>query len=123
MKPNLIYKFTCPYCQAQYVGKTERNLITHCAEHTTIPVSSENPNKSTTFLHLSTCSEFVYIACKVKDSEVDKWLQKFVLDNMEMLACNDNWRELCFLESYFIKQLKPSLNGGLKAAKDLSVFN
>ena len=122
-KANLIYKFTCPYCQAQYVGKTERNLITRCEEHAKIPVSGENPNKSSIFSHLNACPNFISVARTVKDSEVDAWLQKLVLDNMEMLACNDHWLELCFLESYFIKLLKPSLNDGLKAAKDLLVFS
>ena len=123
MKTSLIYKFTCPHCQAQYIGKTERNLVTRCGEHAKIPVSGESPNTSAIFTHLNACPQFVSVARGIADSEVDEWLQKFVLDNMEMLACNDNWLELCFLESYFIKILKPTLNGGLKAAKDLLLFN
>ena len=123
MKTNLIYKFTCPHCQAQYIGKTERNLVTRCGEHAKIPVSGESPNTSAIFAHLNACPQFVSSVRGIADSEVDEWLQKFVLDNIEMLACNNNWLELCFLESYFIKILKPTLNGGLKAAKDLLLFN
>ena len=32
-KANLIYSFTCPGCNAQYIGKTDRNFITRLQEH------------------------------------------------------------------------------------------
>ena len=29
----VVYKFTCPGCSANYVGKTERTLYERCVEH------------------------------------------------------------------------------------------
>ena len=86
-------------------------------------MSGENPNTSAIFAHLNACPQFISVARGIAESEIDEWLHQFVLDNMEMLACNDNWLELCFLESYFIKMFKPTLNDGLKAAKDLVLFS
>ena len=40
-----------------------------------------------------------------------------VSDNWKILDSNTNWVQLCFLESYYIKHLKPKINDGLKASK------
>ena len=45
-----------------------------------------------------------------------------VSDNWKILDSNANWVQLCFLESYYIKQLKPKINDGLKAFKELLLF-
>ena len=42
--------------------------------------------------------------------------------NWKILDSNTNWVELCFLESYYIKQLKPKINDGLKVSKKLLLF-
>ena len=43
-------------------------------------------------------------------------------DNWKILDSNTNWVQLCFLESYYIKQLKPKINDRLKASKELLLF-
>ena len=45
-----------------------------------------------------------------------------VSDNWKILDSNTNWLQLCFLESYYVKQLKPKINDGLKASKELLLF-
>ena len=45
-----------------------------------------------------------------------------VYDHWKILNTNKNWVRLCFLESFYIKQLKPKINDGLKASKELLLF-
>ena len=45
-----------------------------------------------------------------------------VYDHWMILDTNKNWVQLCFLESFYIKQLKPKINDGLKASKELLLF-
>ena len=45
-----------------------------------------------------------------------------VSDNWKILDFNTNWVQLCFLESLYIKRLKPKINEGLKASKELLLF-
>ena len=42
-----------------------------------------------------------------------------VSDNWKILDFNTNWAQLCFLESLYIK---PKINEGLKASKELLLF-
>ena len=42
-----------------------------------------------------------------------------VSDNWKILDFNTNWVQLRFLESLYIKRLKPKINEGLKASKEL----
>ena len=48
-----------------------------------------------------------------------------VLQNYTILDYNTynfKWDQLCFLESYYIKQRKPKLNHGIKASKEFALF-
>ena len=45
-----------------------------------------------------------------------------VSDNWKILDFNTNWVQLRFLESLYIKRLKPKINEGLKASKELLLF-
>ena len=45
-----------------------------------------------------------------------------VQSNIKVIGRSDNWQTLAFLETLAIKDRKPSLNSGLKAAKELSLF-
>ena len=123
MKSNVIYKFTCPHCNGQYVGKAERNLCTRIKEHSHIPTSGEFNKFSAIFSHLhDDCEGFSACARSIKDSEIDDYILKFVNDNTNILCSNNDWLELSFLESYYIKTEVPNLNNGVRAAKDLAVF-
>ena len=42
--------------------------------------------------------------------------------NVEIIDLSDNWSSLQFLEAYYIKNFKPTLNEGLKASRDLELF-
>ena len=45
-----------------------------------------------------------------------------VLNNCKVLDSNDNWSQLAFLEAFYIKKLRPKINDGLKASKELQLF-
>ena len=45
-----------------------------------------------------------------------------VSDNWKILDSNTNWVQILFLESLYIKQLKPKINDNLKPSKELSLF-
>ena len=45
------------------------------------------------------------------------------LQNHEILDFNYNWSQLLFLEAYYIKKHDPVINHGLKASKELLLFN
>ena len=53
-KANFIYKVTCPDCNKDYVGKTDRNLVTRLNQHA---FSEDQPM----YQHLSKCEHFAYI--------------------------------------------------------------
>ena len=40
-------------------------------------------------------------------------------ENTRILDKNNNWTQLCFLESLYIKRLNPALSVGIKATKEL----
>ena len=42
---------------------------------------------------------------------------------MRIIGKSENWAELCFLESLNIKRKKPSLNNGIKTAKEHALFS
>ena len=46
-----------------------------------------------------------------------------ILQNHEILNFNYNLSQLLFLEAYYIKKLDPVVNHGLKASKELFLFN
>ena len=46
-----------------------------------------------------------------------------VSQNHEILDFNCNWSQLLFLEAYYIKKHDPVINHGLKASKELLLFN
>ena len=46
----VVYEFTCPGCNANYVGKTERTLHGRCDEH------AWNDKDSAVFNHLNECN-------------------------------------------------------------------
>ena len=48
---------------------------------------------------------------------------KIAVYNTKIIDNNQNWIELCFLESLRIKWKKPKLNYGIKATKELVLFS
>ena len=103
----LVYKYTCSQCSATYVGESSRHLRTRIAEHRNISPRTSKPyateSKSNIYKHyLETGHEVV-------------------CDDFEVLASDSNVN-LKVIESIFIHQLKPSLNGNLYSTP-LNVLN
>ena len=42
--------------------------------------------------------------------------------NTRIIDCHKNWNVLLFKEAIKIKEIKPTLNTGLKASKELQLF-
>ena len=45
-----------------------------------------------------------------------------VLNNYKVIAYNTHWSQLEFLEALSIKNLRPEINDGLKASRELQLF-
>ena len=120
-KANVIYKFKCPGCSNEYIGKTERNLITRLKEH------GNGETDSAINMHLQHCTlyrELLSFNSILYTSKLDYYKLKLndILSNTHILAYHDRWSHLSFLESYFIKYFNPSLNTGTRAAKEMKLF-
>lgn len=100
LRSSIIYCFTCPSCQAGYVGSSTRALKVRIAEHlgqsarTGRPVHS--PPHSAVREHAGTC--------KIRLSP----------DHFEIIDSSNNF-DLRILESLHIKQRKPLLNNMMSA--------
>ena len=118
-RSNVVYKFTCPGCQASYVGKTERNLFQRCVEHGT---TSESAIRS----HLGNCKEIQYLlnifTMQMQEFDTRSILINLVKENTRIIDSHDNWSILLIKEALHIKRLKPLLNNGLKASRELRLF-
>ena len=138
-KSHVVYNFICPGCSSSYIGKTDRNLITRLEEHSKPPSSSsqyfkgdDSTNKSAVNFHLRTCPQFLEIVnqCNLPVAinnentyiDLNKHIRNTVINNTSIIATEYNWSNLCFLESFYIKKHRPSLNTGIKASKELRLF-
>ena len=50
-------------------------------------------------------------------------LHNAVINDVKILDKNDKWGQLLFLEAYYIKKLAPEVKFGLKASKELQLFD
>ena len=84
------------------------------------------------YQHLSNCSAFndhillFTLPDAAADTTVDSkelHLHNAVINNVKILDKNDKWGQLQFLEAYYIKKLAPEINFGLKASKELQLFD
>ena len=46
-----------------------------------------------------------------------------IIQNCKVIDMNSNWSQLCFLEALYIKKQSPAINFGLKASKELQLFD
>ena len=128
---NVVYKFVCPGCNSSYVGKTERTLSERTTEH------AWSSNDSAIKFHLDSCDAFNDILCIHNMSPSlfsDTWFSdagsdnhralriELVQNNTTIIDRHNNWNILLFKEALKIKELKPCLNSGLKASKELQLF-
>ena len=77
--------------------------------------------------HLKNCSYFqelgqhYFLPCDGDTVAIDikEHLINAVLNTCRLIDQNNNWSQLSFLKVYYIKTLKPEINDGLKASKEL----
>ena len=86
------------------------------------------------FKHLSECEAFkdccwlyslpsIFNEDEHDDISLTSHIVNAVSENHEILDSNRNWSQLAFLEAHYIKIHDPIINHGLKASKELSLFN
>ena len=124
LQSHVIYEFCCPGCHSKYIGKTDRNFGTRVDEHGSI----NNEQNSAVSNHLLLCEPFHEMVSfmNIGNSDDSLNVQSHVLEavrnNTNIVARNDNWLQLCFLETLFCKRFSPSLNDGLKPMKTFRLF-
>ena len=69
-----------------------------------------------------TLHQLLAIDTDVSTVNLQAHIANAVYDNWKILDSNTNWVQLCFIKSYYIKQLKPKINDGLKISKELLFF-
>ena len=101
--------------------KTDRCVITRLNEH------SNRSDQPIIFQHLQHCNKFLEIMTLYQLTDIDTDVSTInlqahiagtVSESWKILDSNTNWAQLCFLESIYIKRLKPIINDGLKASKE-----
>ena len=121
MKSYVVYRFNCPSCNKRYIGKTERNLCTRTEEH------ASTDKDSAIYNHLRTCTNHNHLKGLFSfgnDSFNEIQLDTTeVQNNTEIIDSAHNWNILLLKEALLIKQKNPELNNGIKASKDLQLFN
>ena len=119
---NITYRIRCPGRGGKYIGKTERCFISRINEHGTM------------FKHLSECEMFketcnlyalplLYNESDPKKISLTSYILSAVSQNHEILDFNYTWSQFLFLEAYYIKKHDLVINHGLKAPKELLLFN
>ena len=83
------------------------------------------------FQHLVNCQQFLEELSilnlptsdnNIPEVELNSHIMNAVHYNSKILDYNNNWSQLCLLEAFYIKTLKPKINAGLKASKELQLF-
>ena len=82
------------------------------------------------FNHITSCEHFQHIKSILElypDEERNPTptciLSEFIFTNSKIIDRSDHWSLLLFKESLAIRRLKPELNHGTKASKELIIFN
>ena len=125
----VVYEFISLGCNANYVGKTERTLLERCAE------DASDDKDSVVFNHLNECIgvQHMFQIGKLTPSlltnniidyefELRSSRVNLVQMNTRIIDHHKNWNVLLFKEAMKIKEIKPTLNTGLKASKELQLF-
>ena len=75
--------------------------------------------------HLVNCQQFLeelnilYLPISdndIPEVELNSHIMNAVHKKSKVLDYNNNWSQLCFLEAFYIKTLKPKFNAGPKAS-------
>ena len=125
LQSHIIYQFECPRCKAKYIGKTDRCLELRLNEHSDFRTSAVCKHLYE-FEHFHHIVKLFNISVN-SDSEpsfIETWyhISSAISKNTRIIEKSNNWTQLCFLESLYIKRLNPALNAGIKATKELNLF-
>ena len=128
----VVYDFSCPGCNANYIGKMERTLYERTVEH------AWTDNNSAVYKHLNDCTgvqqlfdiAFLHSSLLTSSAPIqnsDKFDLRtarinLVQDNTEIIDRHRNWNIVLFKEALKIKELNPILSSGLKASQELQLF-
>ena len=113
------------WCDEDYIGKTDRSLVTRLNEHASREIQLM-------YQHLSKCEHFVHIVDLLRLPDIDAStteinnIQHFVnavISNFCVLGTCCNWSQLLFLEALYIKNFASKINDGLKATRELVYFD
>ena len=127
-KSNIVYQVTCPGCKKSYIEKTFRRLDDRLSEH------AKYHQTSAIAQHFLECenAQFISDLNNLYDrlnnthfhTNTTACIKTLINSNCKILYCNNsiNNNQLLLLEALHIKFLKPELNSGLKASKDLTLF-
>ena len=117
LRAHVIYEFQCPGCKAKYIGKTNRCLSLRPDEHSHAETSAIGK-------HLNECEHFHFIVNLYNISVFSNLDQAViqhcyhihaaVLQNTGTIDKNNDWSQLCFLESLYIKRRSMSASKLLK---------
>jgi len=119
---NVIYKIVCPGCGESYIGKSERCFG--------IRMSCQGSrDNEPMYRHLNKCEDYleyckIFAVCDLSNHRynITSYILNTVLNNSEIIRRFRNPFQLAFLESYYIKLLKPKINVGIAASKELVLF-
>ncbi|XP_066914554.1 uncharacterized protein [Clytia hemisphaerica] len=123
-KAKIIYEIVCPGCGERYVGKTDRCFKTRMIEHgkRVDQPMNHHLNNCSSFHDLTDMYNLAQLFGESQGINHKEHILKAVLNNCKILDSNDNWSQLAFLEEFYIKKLRPKINDGLKASKELQLF-
>ena len=105
----------CPGCNSKYIGKTKRNLRVRLEGHA-------NDNGSSVFNHIYRYIKNVYGIVN-KSFDAHTYDINSIQEKTNIINSAKNWNTLLIKEALHIKLKKPVFNSGLKASKELQLFN
>ena len=125
-KANIIYDIQCHACKEHYIGKSDRCFVTRLDEH-------GSRHDQPILQHLVNCQQFLeelsIVNLPISDNnlnlpeaELNSHIMNAEHNNSKIVDYKNNWSQLCFLEDFYIKTLKPKINAVLKASKELQLF-
>ena len=106
-----------------YVGKTERTLYERSEEH------GFKDKNSLVYNHIKCCEGIKHIkdlfTLNINDDiqiNYKEFGENIVRDNLRIVCKAKKWDELLIKELLAIKEIKPTINKGLKASRELKLF-
>ena len=107
VRSNIVYKYSCSYCNATYVGKSTRNFHMHISEHKGISQRTNRP-------YAKTPNSNIYKHFLKTNQAIDS--NNFCV----IFSANDT--SIKVAKSILIHKLSPSLNGTMYSTTLLNLF-